>query len=107
MSEHQDNLDLYAKIRSNPRFAELTASRARANMLLLVLSMGAYLALLLTVSLRPDILSTPLSSGGVATIAWPLGAAVVIFSWVLTLIHLRISNTQAETTNKIMKEAGL
>lgn len=107
MSEHQKNLDIYARIRSNPRFAELTASRARANMLLFVLSMSAYLGLLLTVSLRPDILSAPLSSGGVATIAWPIGAAVVIFSWLLTLLHLQISNTQAEITNKIMKEAGL
>lgn len=106
MSEHEKNLELYAKVRSNPRFAELTASRSRANMLLFALAMSAYLGLLLTVSLRPDILSASLS-GGVATIAWPVGAIVVIFSWLLTLVHLRISNTQAETIAKIMKEAGL
>ena len=106
MSEHEKSLELYAKVRSNPRFAELTASRSRANMLLFALAMSAYLGLLLTVSLRPDILSASLS-GGVATIAWPVGAIVVIFSWLLTLVHLRISNTQAETIAKIMKEAGL
>lgn len=103
----QDNIEsLYGRIRSDPRFAELAASRARANMLLLALSMSAYLGLLLTVSLRPDILSTPIADG-VASIAWPIGAAVVIFSWLLTLVHLRISNEQAQTIAQIMKEAGL
>ena len=75
-------------------------------MLLLALSMSAYLGLLLTVSLRPDILAAPISDG-VASIAWPIGAAVVIFSWLLTLVHLRISNKQAQTIAQIMKEAGL
>ena len=106
MKINEEHLDLYARIRKDPRFAELTAGRARANMTLLLLSMAGYLGLLLTVSLRPDILSASLS-GGVATIAWPIGAAVVIFSWLLTLVYLRLAKGQAETIAKIMKEAGL
>lgn len=100
------NSDIYTKIRSNPRFVELAAGRARANGVLFGVSMAGYLGLLLTVSLRPDILRTPISDG-VATIAWPIGAAVVVVSWLLTLAHLRISNAQAEVTKEIMKEAGL
>jgi uncharacterized membrane protein (DUF485 family) len=99
--------DAYEKIKANPRFHELTASRSKINGLLLGLAMTAYLGLLLTVALNPGVLKTPISADGVTTIAWPIGTAMVIFSWILTLVYVRVSNRQAETIKEILTEAGL
>lgn len=84
--------DIYKKVRANPRFAELTRKRNRLAVSLTALVLGTYYILMMLVAFAPDILRVPISSG--ATLTWiaPLGAAIIIGSWLLTGLYVARSN---------------
>jgi|APMI01.1.fsa_nt_gi uncharacterized membrane protein (DUF485 family) len=99
--------DLNERIRANPRFQELVRRRGLINGALFWVSMAMYWALILTVAFNPQVLHTPLTPGGVVTIGWPLGAAVVVVPWLLTLVYLHFANQDTATIKEIFKESGL
>jgi uncharacterized membrane protein (DUF485 family) len=98
--------DIYKKVRANPRFAELERKRSRFAMLLTAMVLVTYYALMMIVAFAPDVLRVPISSSGVLTVGVPVGAFIIIGSWLLTGWYVSRSNGEFdELQNEIIEEA--
>jgi uncharacterized membrane protein (DUF485 family) len=97
---------LYQQIRANPKFRELEARRSRLAWLLSVIVLAAYYGLMMVVAFWPQTLHAPLAEGQVVTIGVPLGAAVIVLSWLLTGLYVYRANTTFDELNEqILSEA--
>ena len=99
------NDPISAKIRANPRFQELARQRTQMAWLLFGVTMTLFFGLILVVAFRPELLATPLGPGRATTIGWPIGAALIVFSWLLTAFYVRRANAETENTRQIIAEA--
>ena len=98
---------IQTKIRANPKFAELVGKRTRFAIILSLIVLVPYYSFMMITAFNPALLATPLSEGGVMTIGWPIGAVLIIGSWILTGIYIRRANGEFdELTQKILSEAG-
>jgi uncharacterized membrane protein (DUF485 family) len=92
------------RIRQHPKFAELVTRRTRFALLLSVLVLVPYYSFMMVVAFNPTVLHQTLS-GSVITIAWPLGAALVIGSWLLTGLYIMRANNEFDQLNEeVLKE---
>lgn len=97
---------VYEKIRNNPRFGELVAKRSRFAWTLSAVVLVLYFGFVAVVAFNPKLLATPLASGTVTTIAWPIGAGLVLFFWILTGVYIRRANREFDEINsQLVKEA--
>lgn len=87
------------RIRRHPRFHELVARRSRLSWRLALLVLALYYVLIFVVALRPGWLHAPLAAGGATTVGWPIGAAVIVVSWLLTGLYVHRSNTTLDALN--------
>jgi uncharacterized membrane protein (DUF485 family) len=53
-----------------------------------------YYAFVFIAGFAPQVLATRLYPGSVITIGWPLGAALILGTWVLTGIYIRRANEE-------------
>lgn len=98
--------DIYKKVRANPRFAELEGKRSRFAMLLSAMVLVTYYALMMIVAFAPDVLRVPISEGGTLTVGVPVGAFIIIGSWLLTGWFVQRSNGEFDALkNEIIEEA--
>jgi len=94
------------RIRQHPKFAELVARRTRFALVLSLVVLVPYYSFMMVVAFNPAILHKTLGDS-VITIAWPLGALLVIGSWLLTGIYIRRANGEFdELTQDVLKEAS-
>jgi len=97
---------VYQRIQANPKFRELEARRSRLAWLLSAIVLAAYYGLMIMVAFWPHALHAPLSEGQVITIGVPLGAAVIVLSWLLTGFYVYRANTVFDVLNEqILSEA--
>lgn len=92
----------YENMARDPEFVRLAGARDRAGLRLFLITMALFAALLLTVAFAPQLLARPVSAGGVTTLGWPAGAAVIILPWLLTLVYVRIANRDAARMAAVM-----
>jgi uncharacterized membrane protein (DUF485 family) len=93
-------------IRVNPKFRELEVRRSRLVWALCAIVLAAYYGLMIVVAFWPDALHAPLSEGGVVTIGVPIGAAIILLSWLLTGLYVYRANTAFDALNEqILREA--
>src|SRR5574343_661687 len=98
--------NINAKIRSNPKFAELVGKRTRFAIILSLIVLLPYYSYMLVVSLQPQLLASKVSDGSVITIGWPLAALIVIGGWLLTGVYVSRANGEFDRLNEeILKEA--
>ena len=90
----------YAKIRRNPKFAELVQQRNSLARLLTVLILVFYFGFILLVAFAPGFLGTPISAGSVTTIGIPVGVLVILAAFVLTGIYVAKANTTFDNLNE-------
>lgn len=50
-------------------------------------------------------LSAPIAAGSPVTLGWPIGAAVIIFPWLLTIYYVRQTNAEGRAMSTIVTEA--
>lgn len=94
------------RIRQHPQFAELVARRTRLALVLSLLVLVPYYGFMMVVAFNPAVLHTTMGDS-VITIAWPLGALLVIGSWLLTGIYIRRANGEFDDlTQNILKESA-
>jgi len=94
------------RIRQNPKFAELVARRTRFALILSLFVLIPYYSFMMIVAFNPSLLHSTLGEGSATTIAWPLGAAMVVGCWLLTGIYIRRANGEFDQLNQeILKEA--
>ena len=97
---------VYEKIRNNPRFDELVARRSRFAWTLSAIVLVLYFSFVMVVAFKPQLLATPLFSGSVTTVAWPIGAGIVLLFWILTGVYIRRANREFDDINsELVKEA--
>jgi uncharacterized membrane protein (DUF485 family) len=61
---------------------------------------------MIVVAFQPSWLHTPLAPGMVTTVGWPIGATIIIASWLLTGLYVHRANTEFEALNeKILTES--
>lgn len=73
--------NIHAKIRSNPKFAELVGKRTRFAIALSLIVLVPYYSYMLLVSLQPQLFAGKISEGSVITIGWPIAAKVRMRFW--------------------------
>ena len=95
-----------AKIRSNPKFAEMVGKRTRFAILLSLIVLVPYYTYMLLVSLQPQIFAAKISEGSVITIGWPIAALIVVAGWLLTGVYVNRANGEFDRlTEEVLKEA--
>ncbi len=98
--------DIYKKVRANPKFAELEGKRSRFALLLTAIVMASYYGMMMIVAFAPEVMRTPISAGSTLTIGVPIGAVIIIGSWLLTGWFVNRSNGEFDAiNNEIVREA--
>lgn len=98
--------EIYQRISANPRFHDLVARRSRFALLLSAIVLAAYYGFMAVVAFSPDLLRAPLGESAV-TIGVPIGAAIIVGSWLLTGVYVRRANGEFDAlNNEILKEAA-
>ncbi|AJE21511.1 DUF485 domain-containing protein [Azotobacter chroococcum] len=96
----------YDQIRNNPKFRQLVQSRSRLAWSLSATVFGAYSLFMLTVAFAPQWLHQPLGEDTLLTVGLPVGAAIIVFSWLLTGWYVRSANTRFDALSaQILKES--
>ena len=99
--------EIYKRVRANPRFSELEGKRSRFAYLLTAIVMLTYYGMMMLVAFAPEVLRTPISEGSMLTIGVPIGAAIIIGSWLLTGWFVSRSNGEFDQiNNEIIREAS-
>lgn len=90
---------VYERIRSNPKFNELVTKRSRFAWTLTAIVLGIYFSFIMVVAFSPMSLATPIWEGGTASIAWPLGAGMILLFWLMTGLYIRRANGEFDDIN--------
>jgi uncharacterized membrane protein (DUF485 family) len=90
----------YAKIRRNPKFAELVQQRNTLARNLTIAMFVLYFGFILLVAFAPSFLGTPIAEGSVTTIGIPVGILVIVSAFVLTGIYVAKANSTFDTLNQ-------
>lgn len=96
--------DLHAKIRSNPKYAELVRKRSTFAWLLSAVILIIYYGFIMVIAFAPKILGIPLSEGSVTTIGLPIGVGVILSAIALTGIYVYRANTEFDDLTKQLIE---
>ena len=95
-----------AKIRSNPKFAEMVGKRTRFAILLSLILLVPYYTYMLLVSLQPQLFAAKIAEGSVITIGWPIAALIVVGGWLLTGVYVSRANGEFDSLNQeVLEEA--
>lgn len=98
---------VHTRIRKNPKFAEMVSKRTRLAILLSLIVLVPYYTFMMITAFSPALLAQPISEGSIVTIGWPVGAIMVIGSWLTTAIYIRRANGEFDKLNKeILDEAS-
>ncbi|CAD5106877.1 DUF485 domain-containing protein [Zestomonas carbonaria] len=94
------------RIRANPKFQRLARQRARLAWSLSALVLGTYYLYMLVVAFAPGWLHAPLRDGGQLSVGIPVGAAIIVLSWLLTGWYVRSANTRFDAMSaEIVEES--
>lgn len=98
--------NIQAKIRSNPKFAELVGKRTRFAILLSLVVLVPYYSFMFLVSTQPQLFAAKIGEGSVITIGWPIAALIVVCGWLLTGVYVNRANGEFDSiTEEVLKEA--
>ena len=99
--------NIQARIRSNPKFAELVGKRTRFAIILSLIVLVPYYSFMMITAFSPALLATPLSAGGIMTVGWPIGVVLIVGSWILTGIYINRANGEFDLlTEQVLKAAA-
>ncbi|HSK39869.1 MAG TPA: DUF485 domain-containing protein [Arenibaculum sp.] len=97
--------DLNARIRNNPKFAELVRKRKKYGWQLSILMFVVYYAFILIVAFAPEVLGIPIADGSVITIGIPIGVLIILFAFALTGLYVWRANAEYdELTRQILED---
>ena len=97
------NNDLVQKIKSNPKYQELVSKRSSFSLKLSIFVLAMFYAYILVIAFNKDLLATKLGDC-VMTVAFPIGAAIIVISFITTLIYVRRANSEFEDLTNQIKE---
>lgn len=95
---------IYERVRQNPKFHLLVQKRSGLAFKLSAIVLAAYYALMMTVAFAPNMLKTPIGEGSALSIGFPISAAIIIVSWLLTGVYSYFANGEFEDLNREIVE---
>lgn len=96
-----------ARIRQNPKFAELVSKRTRLAIVLSLIVLVPYYAFMMVTAFKPALLAQPISEGSIITIGWPIGALIIVGAWLTTGVYIHRANGEFDKLNQeILAEAA-
>jgi len=96
-----------ARIRANPKFAEMVGKRTRFAIILSLIVLVPYYSFMMITAFNPALLAQPIAEGSIITLGWPVGVVLVIGSWLTTGIYIRRANGEFDSLNEqILKESA-
>lgn len=99
------SLSVPERIMACPRFQRLAAARSRFAWTLAALVLALYYGYMLLVAFAPQVLGARLAEGGATTWGVPVGAAIIVFSWLMTGLYIRRANVEFDAlTDAILEE---
>jgi len=98
------NDELVERIESNPKYQELVSKRNGFGIKLGIFVLVMFYAYILVIAFDKEILATKIGDG-VTTIAFPIALAILVISFITTLIYVKRANGEFEDlTNEIKKD---
>lgn len=95
---------LVDRIESNPKYKELVSKRNALGIKLGIFVLVMFYAYILVIAFDKELLSTKIGDG-VTTIAFPIALAILVISFITTLIYVKKANSEFEDlTNEIKKD---
>lgn len=99
------NTPVYERVRRNPKFQELVRQRSRLALILSAIVLVGYYSFMMVVAFAPDMLHKPMSDDSALSIGFPIGAAIIILSWLLTGVYSHFANGRfQDLTDEITRE---
>jgi len=96
--------DLVKRIEDHPKYQELVSKRTSFGIKLGVFVLVMFYAFILTIAFNKEILAAKIGDG-VTTVAFPIALAILIISFITTLIYVKRANGEFEDlTNEIKKD---
>ncbi|NVJ53211.1 MAG: DUF485 domain-containing protein [Campylobacteraceae bacterium] len=87
--------ELVERIENNPKYEELVSKKNSLGIKLGIFVLVMFYAYILTIAFNKEILATKIGEG-VTTIAFPIALAILIISFLTTLIYVRKANGEFE-----------
>ncbi len=98
---------MYERMRNNPKFIELVATRSRFAWILSAVVLIIFYGFFLLVAFSPASLGQPISEGSVITVGLVFELFMFIFFWVLTAVYVRRANGEFDAmTQEIVRQAS-
>lgn len=95
-----------ARIRANPKYAELKSKRNGLGWFLAALMMIVYYGYIALIAFNKEFLGQPMGSG-VTTVGVPIGMGVIVFTVIITGIYVRRANDEFDRlTKEILAEVS-
>jgi uncharacterized membrane protein (DUF485 family) len=98
---------IYARVRANPKYQALVKRRGRLAAILSAIVLVSYYSFMMVVAFSPSILGKPLGEGMTLSVGIPIGAAIIVISWLLTGVYSYFANGPFdELTNDLIRETA-
>lgn len=97
---------MYKKMRANPKFKKLVATRGRFAWTLALVVLTMFYGFVMMVAFNPTVLGKPLAEGSMLTVGVAAELFMFIFFWLLTAFYVRRANTEFDALSKeVVNEA--
>lgn len=99
--------EIYERMRVNPKFQELVATRGRFAWTLSVIVLVLFYGFVLMVAYNPTALGQPVSEGSMLTVGVAVELFLFIFFWALSALYVKNANTKFDAlTQEVIKQAS-
>jgi len=96
--------ELVDRIENNPKYQELVSKRNSFGIKLGVFVLVMFYAFILTIAFNKEVLATKIGDG-LTTVAFPIALAILVISFITTLIYVKRANGEFEDlTNEIKND---
>ena len=107
MSSTTSQSAVYARIRRNPRFAELVSKRQGFATLLSVIVLTIFYGFFMVVAFTPNVIGQRFSEGSYLTVGIAAELFMFIFFWLLTALYVKRANGEFDAiTAEIVRDAS-
>ncbi|QCN97430.1 DUF485 domain-containing protein (plasmid) [Azospirillum argentinense] len=99
--------EIYERVLSNPKFAAMTASRARFSWRLALIVLAVYYAFVFASALAPDLMARPLAEGMTFPVGLAAGIVITVFCSLMTGVYVLRANSRYDAMNRdLLNEVG-
>ncbi len=98
------NEELVQRIRNNPKYQKLVKTRTGFAVKLAIFMLIMYYGYIALIAFNPSFLATKISDEGVMTLAFPIGAGIILISILTTIVYVLRANGEFETLINEVKD---